>query len=159
MTLLFTQFCFGQPFGQPLDTFGHHFGGPDFCLDTQRGTLASRRRFLVSRGRSREHLGAHFEVILVYFQSLLASWDCPGSRPGSKHEKVGPGANSRTEMAPIWVSIRGRFGALFRKLWKKMPTKTGPEKSFEKVSPRDGLICNPSTPAQSKHTFSVSHFF
>ena len=26
-------------------------------------------------------------------------------------------------------------------------------------SPRDGLICNPSTPAQSKHTFSVLHFF
>ena len=26
-------------------------------------------------------------------------------------------------------------------------------------APRDGLICNPYTPAQSKHTFPFSHFF
>ncbi len=26
-------------------------------------------------------------------------------------------------------------------------------------APRDGLICNPHAPAQSKHTFSLSHFF
>ena len=26
-------------------------------------------------------------------------------------------------------------------------------------APRDGLICNPSPPAQAKHTLSVSHFF
>ena len=50
-----------------------------------------------------------------------------GPPRATKHEKSRRGAETATTMEPSWGSIRGHFGALFRKLRKKAVQKAVPE--------------------------------
>ena len=66
------------------------------------------------------HPGRHFDTL--------------GPPRATKHEKSHLGAESAMTVGPIWCSIRGHFGALFRKLRKNVSQKAVPEKNSEKVT-------------------------
>ena len=76
-----------------------------------------------------------FDVFLAPAGALERLLDAIGPQRRKSKKKSPPGANSRTQLAPIWVSLRSHFGALFRKIRNKMPQKACPGKKLRKSDP------------------------
>ena len=126
------------------------------------------------------HFGDHFLRIV---QSLGSLWGCRGfifeffSVPGAlwgtlwvhflNHKsacgsKGGPRCATTKINYHFWAPFGGLFFNISGCFAKKSSSEIGCCFLFFLVTlsaPRDGLICNPYAPAQSKHTFSFPHFF
>ena len=123
------------------------------------------------------HFQAHFEGYLltvgVIFEVVFGPWGHFGDAVGSLFESKNGLDHQRCPKSrqrgatpeiktPFWRPFGAPFSNIFDFLLKKAVLKYVHflfDFWFALSVPRDGLICNPYAPAQSKHTFLFSHFF
>ena len=99
------------------------------------------------------HLGITFGAFWMHFSSQKTNWGAKGAPRGA----------STKILSPIWVPFGGNFWCVFVFLVQKSVYLAhaafflnfwGALSAFG-----DGLICNPYTYMQSKHTFQFLHSF
>ena len=99
------------------------------------------------------HLGVTFGALWMHFSYQKTDWGAKGAPRGAT-----PVSNS-----PIWVPFGDHFPYMFVFLTQKRVYLKHIVFFLDFLvvwsALGDGLICNPSTPAQSKHTFQCSQFF
>ena len=99
------------------------------------------------------HLGGTFGAFWMHFSHQKTDWGAKGAPRGATLEIT----------SPIWGPFGGYFAYIFVCLIEKSVYLT--HAVFFLIfwgalsALGDGLICNPSTYMQSKHTFHVLHFF
>ena len=109
----------------------------------------------------------------VIFEVIFGPWghfgDAVGSllesKNGLDHQrcpKSRPRGATPFSKSPFWRPFGALFSNVFVFFLKKAVLKYVPffvDFWVALSAPQDGLICNPYTPAQSKHTFPFSHCF
>ena len=90
-------------------------------------------------------------ALWIHFSCQKTDWGAKGAPRGAT-----PVSNS-----PFWTPFGGQFSYIFVFLCKNKYLKHAPfflQFWVALSAPGDGLICNPYTPVQSKHTFQFLHF-
>ena len=121
-----------------------------------------------------DDLGVMFITLAPLWGSNLPPWDhlrstlealfVSKNRLGRQRCAKGAPRGATTKVpSPIWAPFRGHFSDFFEFLMQKSVylTRVAFFLNFGRALSvvGDGLLCNPSTPAQSKHTFQFLHFF